>query len=178
MLDAEHQVVSRTGTEASMIKLYKRMEDGRLAYHEAWANGGSITEHWGIAGTRGERRSHRMKSRDEESEVERALMGAREAGYEEVDPDDERRLIVEYVISGMGTPADLEKRHRLEQCLNETLGWTGLGMCDGGSIGSGTMEVCCFVVDFDRSRAVVEETLKTTEFADYSRIYDEDGDAG
>jgi hypothetical protein len=164
--------------EVSMIKLYKRLADSRLAYHEAWADGDSIVEHWGIAGTRGDNRSHRMRSRDEEGEVERVLAAPRAAGYEEIDADDERRLIVEYVIDGMGTPADLEKRHRLEQHLNETLGWTGLGLCDGGSIGSGTMEVCCFVVDFELSKAVVEGSLKTTEFADYSRIYDEDGVAG
>src|SRR5262249_42675093 len=53
------------------------------------------------------------------------------------------------------------------------LGWTGLGNCDGGSIGSGTMEVCCFVVDFKIARRVIEDDLKNTKFADYSRIYDE-----
>jgi hypothetical protein len=57
--------------------------------------------------------------------------------------------------------------------MNETLGWTGLGNCDGGSIGSGTMEVCCFVVDFKIAKRVVEKDLKNTKFADYSRICDE-----
>ena len=73
----------------------------------------------------------------------------------------------------MGTPKDLEKRHALEERMNETLGWTGVGHCDGGSIGSGTMEVCCFVVDFDTAKRVIEEDLKGTKFADYSRIYEE-----
>jgi predicted DNA-binding WGR domain protein len=161
-----------------MIKLYKRAEDGRLAYHEAWVNDGAITEHWGIAGTRGESRDHAMKSPDEEKELEGILAEARRAGYEEIDADDERRLIVEYSVDGMGTSSDLEKRNRLEDHLNELLGWTGLGNCDGGSMGSGTMEVCCFVVDYARSKAVIEENLKGTGFADYSRIYDEDDDAG
>lgn len=43
--------------------------------------------------------------------------------------------------------SDLKKRTRLEDHLNELLGWTGLGHCDGGSIGSGTLEACCLVVD-------------------------------
>jgi len=115
-----------------------------------------------------------MKSRNAKAELERILASARKDGYEEIDPEDRRRLIVEYPIHGMGNSADLERRHRLEQHLTETLGWTGLGMCDGGSIGSGTMEVCCFVVDFDRAKAVVEKSLEATEFADYSRIFDED----
>ena len=57
--------------------------------------------------------------------------------------------------------------------MNETLGWTGLGHCDGGSIGSGTMEACCFVVDFDIAKRVIEKDLAGSEFADFSRIFDE-----
>ena len=70
-------------------------------------------------------------------------------------------------------PQPLLAGHELEDRMNETLGWTGLGNCDGGSIGSGTMEVCCFVVDFKTAKRVIEEDLKNTRFADYSRIYDE-----
>ena len=67
----------------------------------------------------------------------------------------------------------LKKRHRLEERMNETLGWSGLGACDGGSIGSGTMEVCNFVVDFETAKAVVVKDLEGTEFANFTRIYDE-----
>lgn len=73
----------------------------------------------------------------------------------------------------MGTDTDLDKRYSLQDRMNETLGWTGLGNCDGGSIGSGTMEVCCFVVDFGIAKKVIERDLRETEFADYTRIFDE-----
>jgi hypothetical protein len=73
----------------------------------------------------------------------------------------------------MGCGEDVEKRHRLQERMDETLGWTGLGHCDGGSIGSGTMEVCCYVVDFEIAKKVIENDLKGTEFEDYTRIYDE-----
>jgi hypothetical protein len=76
----------------------------------------------------------------------------------------------------METTAQLDKRHRLEDRLDDTLGWTGLGAVDGGSIGSGTMEVCAFVVDFDLAKKVIEADLAGTEFADYTRIYDEQHD--
>ena len=46
----------------------------------------------------------------------------------------------------------------------------------GGSIGSGTMEVCCFVVDFELAKTVIEADLKDTEFADFTRIYDEEAE--
>ena len=74
----------------------------------------------------------------------------------------------------MGTPEDVEKRTRLQDRMNDFLGWIGLGHCDGGSIGSGTMEVCCFVIDFDIAKSLIEENLVGTEFANYTRIYDED----
>lgn len=58
--------------------------------------------------------------------------------------------------------------------MDETLGWTGLGHCDGGSIGGGTMEVCCYVVDFEIAKNIVERDLSNTEFSDYIRISHED----
>lgn len=77
----------------------------------------------------------------------------------------------------MGTPGDVDKLDQLEYQLNEILGWAGLGKCDGNSIGSGTMGVCCFVVDFGIAKSVVERGLHGTPFADFSRIYDEDEDS-
>ena len=75
----------------------------------------------------------------------------------------------------MGTKSDVEKRHRLQDRMDETLGWSGLGHCDGGSIGSGTMEVCCFMVDFELAKSVIQADLEKSEFADYTRVYDENG---
>lgn len=80
----------------------------------------------------------------------------RSEGYNEISIDEHSTVLIEYPIDGMGTTQDLEKRYRLECRMNETLGWTGLGHCDGGSIGSGTMEVCCFVVDWQ----VAKKSLK------------------
>lgn len=80
---------------------------------------------------------------------------------------------IEYAVDGMGTGEDVEKRHRLVERMNETLGWTGLGACDGGSIGSGTMDVCNFVVDFETAKAVIAKDLEGTEFANFTRIYGE-----
>ncbi|HYX51974.1 MAG TPA: hypothetical protein VE783_00880 [Candidatus Limnocylindrales bacterium] len=43
-------------------------------------------------------------------------------------------------------------------------------------MGSGTMEVCCFVVDFEGAKAVIEADLAGTNFSNYTRIYDENED--
>jgi hypothetical protein len=51
------------------------------------------------------------------------------------------------------------------------LGWTGLGYCNGGSTGSGTMEVGCTVVDSEIAKKVIAENLEGSEFSNYNRIY-------
>ncbi|MBS0264153.1 MAG: hypothetical protein JSS02_19610 [Planctomycetes bacterium] len=156
-----------------MLKLYKRV-NLVLQYHEAWVNGAKITEHWGVVGERGTTAEHkRNKKLAEEENLEQVLAKPLVDGHAPVELDDHAILIIEFPVKDMGTRQDLNKRHALEERMNETLGWTGLGHCDGGSIGSGTMEVCCFVVDFAIAKRVIEEDLKQTKFADYSRIYDE-----
>lgn len=76
----------------------------------------------------------------------------------------------------MGENSDLEKRHALEDRLNEVLGWTCLGSVDDGSIGSEAIEVCCYVFDFAIAKQGIETVLSGSEFANFTRIYD-DGDA-
>lgn len=157
-----------------MEKLYKRIA-GKLHYREAWVAEKAIIEHWGVVGHRGEFAEHpKPKDISEEDSISSILERARNDGYAPFDEDEYRILLTEHSVEGMGNTTDLAKRHRLEDRMNETLGWTGLGHCDGGSIGSGTMEVSCFVVDFEVAKAVISSDLKDTEFANYTRIFDED----
>ena len=156
-----------------MIKLYKKV-DGRLQYHEAWLDEGVITEHWGAVGDRGLSREHPVPRRKSENAALREVLKlALDSGYEPIDDAQISIVLIEYEVDGFGTLSDLEKRHALEARMNETLGWTGVGHCDGGSIGSDSMEVCCMVVDAEIAKRVIEEDLKGTEFSDYSRIYEE-----
>jgi hypothetical protein len=160
-----------------VLKLYRRNPtDGRITrYHEAWVHGTKIMEHWGELGTQGESREHRRDARlGEDDNIRRVLQAALDAGYAPVDEDALQVVLVEYPIDGFGNAADLRKRHELEERLNETLGWTGLGHVDGGSTGSGTMEVSCLVVDADVARRVIAADLDDTPFAEYSRIFAEE----
>ena len=156
-----------------MLKLYKTTGD-RTLYWETWENNGVHTVHWGELGTTGQ--SKELKSsllKKAETDIQKEIDGLVQDGYAPADPEEVFVLMIEYAVDGMGSPEDLEKRHRLEDRMNETLGWTGLGNCDGGSIGSGSMEVCCIVVDFGVAKTVIEEDLRGTEFENYTRIYDE-----
>jgi hypothetical protein len=157
-----------------MLKLYEKI-DGVMNYWETWDNGdNSGTVHWGRLGQRGENKI--VKSgygEDFHDKIQNEINAKIEEGFRPADEDDLSILLIEYKVDGMGNQNDLEKRTRLQSRMDETLGWTGLGHCDGGSMGSGTMEVCCFVVDFDTAKEVIEKDLKDTEFSDYLRIFDE-----
>lgn len=159
-----------------MLKLYK-FTDTAKHYWETWEADGVHTVHWGELGTQGESKellsTASQKAEDSiQSEIHRLVA----EGYLPVEPEMQATLMIEYLVDGMGSGTDLDKRNRLIDRMNETLGWTGLGHCDGGSIGSGTMEVCCIVVDFATAKKVIEDDLRDTEFSDYSRIYDEDAE--
>jgi predicted DNA-binding WGR domain protein len=157
-----------------MLKLY-RFTDTKKDYWETWKNeDGSHTVHWGELGTTGQ--SKAVKSsflKKAETSIQKEIDNLVAQGFHPIAIEDHITLLVEYAVDGMGSREDVEKRHRLEEKMNETLGWTGLGACDGGSIGSGTMEVCNFVVDFEAAKAVIAKDLEGTEFANFTRIYDE-----
>lgn len=156
-----------------MLKLY-RLSPTEKEYWETWQEpSGGHTIHWGKLGTRGSSKtvtSSLLRSADKTLQSE--LGAAVSQGFAPIPPENHSILMIEYVVEGFGSEADLDKRHRLENRMNETLGWTGLGACDGGSIGSGTMEVCNFVVDFELAKQVIEADLANSEFSDYARIYE------
>ncbi|MCE3231372.1 MAG: hypothetical protein K0R76_569 [Alphaproteobacteria bacterium] len=157
-----------------MDTLYKNVQ-GKLNFWEAWnKDDNTAIVHWGVVGERGktkEVRSTFLSSHTKKIKKEREEQ--LQDGYKKISIDEQEVLLIEYKVDGMGTPEDISKRHALQNKMQETLGWTGLGHCDGGSIGSGTMEVCCYVVSFELAKRAIEKDLKDSEFSDYSRIYNE-----
>lgn len=157
-----------------MIKLY-RFDDEGLRYHEAWATLDGITEHWGRVGERGETREHpRPDGAHEQEALELVLAPARAAGFEPIEPERHAVLLVEYRVDPPeGTERGVELAERVEARLDEALGWMGLGHCDGYSLGLGTLEVCCLVVDDELAQEVIAADLAGSEYAHYTRIYEE-----
>ncbi len=159
-----------------MLKLYKNI-NGILNYWETWDNNGTSIMHWGVVGEKGETKNVASSGFFSSSKkiIKEEINKKLADGFSEIKEDEMKRLVVEYKVDGHGSENDLEKRVRLESKLKETLGWTGLGDCDGGSMGTGTMEVFCFVVSFQIAKQAIESALKDTEFSDYVRIYSGDG---
>ena len=130
-----------------MVKLYK-FEGGKVSYWEAWETDGQIILHWGELGERGEAQSIALKQNESSKTfIANEANKHRKEGYRELKEGEDHTVLVQYQVDGWGTPQDLDKRHEVENLLNECLGWTGNGHCDGGDIGSGTMNVCSLVVN-------------------------------
>lgn len=166
-----------TENSNSMLKLYKLI-DNQLHYWETWdKDEKSAIVHWGIVGETGQDKEVKggLFSNFRKT-VQKEIDEKLKEGYAEFNEDNYAFIEIEYKIDGFGTDNDLNKRHRLEEKMDEVLGWTGLGHTDGGSIGSGTMEVGCVVVDFVTAKKVIEEQLKDTEFGDFSRIFKMDNE--
>jgi hypothetical protein len=156
-----------------MLKLYSKA-DGKFRYHEAWTDDAGIIEHWGVVGTKGRTRSHPLtENLAESTQIRRLLAPLRATGFKPLRTNQHRTLVVEYKIRGFGSSNDVRKRYKLQERLGNLLGWLGLGHCDGGSIGEGSMEVCCFVVDFAVAEKAIIRDLRGSSFANYTRIYDD-----
>ncbi|MDJ0946528.1 MAG: hypothetical protein QNJ30_24015 [Kiloniellales bacterium] len=147
-----------------MRKLYKK--DGEdLLYWETWDDDGKHIMHWGTVGDEGETQAVRSGLfRDAEKTVAEEMARREQDGYAEIDEEDLQTVIVEYRIGTWEreeeVEAHLERRYEIQDLMDNALGWTGLGHCDGGSIGSGTMEVCCLVVDAKIAAPVMVQALK------------------
>lgn len=153
------------------FKLYKRSPN-EIEYREAWFSKGMVVDHWGICGDRGRTQPHPVANtamRQRWFEILRSR--ADELGFQPIPASKYATLIVQQPIAGHGTPEDLELRHRVEDYLHDLTGWLGLGHCDGGSIGSGSMEIFCHVVDFDIAHRAVTRELATSAYRTF-RVLD------
>jgi hypothetical protein len=150
-----------------MYKLYKREPD-RIRYHEAWDEDACVIEHFGVVGQAGETRQHDLApGADPDQLLEDLLKPSAMDGFEEVDDADLERVEVALPVVADG---DLERRHALEDRLDDLLGATGLGHCNGGRIDEQGMAAFCFVVDPTIARSVIKEDLRDSEFADFKII--------
>lgn len=151
-----------------MIKLYKRTEKECL-YWEAWdARKRLVTIHWGSLGKTGRNKNIRIpKGETVKTVLRRESEEPRANGYQEIDIEDHAQIIVQYKTKDeWGDTADLDKRHEVEGILNECLGWTGNGHCDGGDIGSGEINVFSFVVDPTLAKDAIVKALKKNKLLD------------
>jgi hypothetical protein len=143
-----------------MIKLYKN-NGTQISYWEAWKDKDNVLVHWGTLGQRGQTRKISCPGETAESFITELSKEPLNNGFVSIDLDGHFQLILQYRTESWGGVGDLEKRKHIDGMLDELLGWTGNGHCDGGDIGSGTINSFCFVVDPQlATEAIVAELRK------------------
>ncbi len=158
-------------TDLKMVKLYKK-SDSATYYFEIWVNEDkTLTIHKGKLGEVGETENLDTKNNDLSTDVLLAkyISEQKEAGYDEV--NDLTEFIVQYSYEKDPDEAELiEKRDYVESLFNNCLGWTGNGHCDGGDIGSATMNIFCYVVDKNIAIHTILEVLEEEDLLDNLKI--------
>jgi len=160
-----------------MIKLYRRLEEKTL-YWEAWENQGVVTIHRGVVGDKGQAREIQLLQGDGDGVVvinEEAIAPRRD-GFRELSEEEQISFVIQFRLDNWGSQEDLRKRHAVEDVMNECLGWTGNGHCDGGDIGSGSINVYCFVIDPVIAATSTIEWLREKNLAEGVVIAYEKGD--
>jgi len=89
-----------------------------------------------------------------------------EEPFDETSENEMDRIVIQYQIEGHGNGQDHDKRVAVENLLEECLSEGDLGNCDGGDIGSGTMNVFCFVSDAQKARESIIRSLRSSGYLD------------
>ena len=128
-----------------MKKLYKQFGN-ETRYAEAWVRDAECVYHWGVIGSEGESKTSSVGELSDAQAIDDVLKSAVQEGFAEIPRKQQFLIVLNYKTDGeWGNAEDLEHRQMIEESLNECLGWTGNGMCDGGAIGSGSMSVFSYV---------------------------------
>lgn len=153
-----------------MIKLVKEV-DNELVYWEDWKDDKTLTVHYGVVGDTGETEEVKLKLFEKAEKVMGRLAEEKlNDGYETVDEEELIELVVQYSYEENHMVEALEKRHMVEDLMNECLGWTGNGSCDGGDIGSGSANVFNYVIDVEKALNTTIEELSNKNLLDNVKV--------
>lgn len=92
------------------------------------------------------------------------------APQQEIGTGEHSTLIVQYRTEGWGSLQNLQMRREVESLLDDCLRATGNGYCDGGDIGSGTINIFLEVLDPHRAKDAVVETLRKARLLEGATI--------
>lgn len=130
------------------VKLYKK-ENSVFHYWEAWKTDGyTAVIHWGILGKMGEDIEIIEPSLNKfKKEINKLINQKINEGYNEISIEKQYTLAITFQLDNWGNIKDLERREELRKFISWDLGWTGIGRCDDGEIGSRTMRLFADVID-------------------------------
>ncbi|MBS8263957.1 hypothetical protein DYI25_05850 [Mesobacillus boroniphilus] len=153
-----------------MIKLLKQAEN-KTFYWEVWKDGRALMIHYGTVGDMGKTEEMKLPLLKKAEKVMNELAEVKIAeGFNQLDEEELTELVIQYSYSENEMQTALQKRHIVEDLMNECLGWTGNGSCDGGDIGSGTANIFNYVVDVEKAGQTVIDELKINDLLEGAKI--------
>jgi len=123
-------------------------------YREAWFNNGKLYFHEGKIGQKGILKTSDVPLQLAYKVIESFNNQAIRDNFVAMTSEHLKSLVIRFTVDGFGTSPQLAIRHELEDIIDEALGWTGNGRCNGGDAGSGTQQLDCQVL-------LVEPAIRT-----------------
>lgn len=145
--------------------------ENETIYWEVWQDGRTLIIHYGTVGDTGKTEEKKLPMFQRAEKVMEDLAEEKvNEGFEYLEEDELKELVVQYSYKENEMQAVLELRHCDEELMNECLGWTGNGSCDGGDIGSGTANIFNYVVDVEKAARTIIEELKNNNLLESAKI--------
>lgn len=154
-----------------MIKLVKQEKD-KMLFWEIWKEAEKILiVHCGCVGDTGEMYEIELYPFQRVEKEMKELADEQLAdGYKVLDEEELIEFVLQYDYTENQLEEVLEKRNQVQEIMDEALGWSGNGHCDGGDIGSGTINIFNFVIDVDKALKTILNELENQQLLDGVKI--------
>jgi hypothetical protein len=146
------------------LKVY-RTQNGITEYWESWSESGEAFIHSGKVGNPGETRKFNLKERGTAAQMIKEVEQIEKSGFKPRQMEDDAQIVIHYRLDRWGSVEDQQQRVAIEDLMTDCLRRTGLGYCDGGDIGSHTMNIFCEVVD-----AAIAEPIILNQLSEHNLL--------
>ncbi len=136
------------------------VDGSSILYRETWFDGTNIFIHEGRVGDRGKTRKVSADISLARTLVRSFQAQAERDAYFLVNPEFLTDITITLKTEGFGSADQLNIRHRLEDELDEILGWSGNGRCTGGDAGGGSLQIHCEAIVPHLAIASIQTVLK------------------
>ena len=131
-----------------------------IQYWESWNEGTEAFIRSGKVGEISEIRKFTMKDPRQASEMMKEIERVQNSGFTPREMEQMIQVVIHYRLERWGSTLDHDRRVKIEDLMNDCLIASGLGFCDGGDIGSGTINIFCEVVDAEVAERIIVDKLR------------------
>ncbi|MFM9402786.1 hypothetical protein ACKLNQ_12750 [Myroides odoratimimus] len=149
-----------------MVKYYKKDLLGNIVYKESWVEVDQqyCIIHWGKYGYQGKTKQMFLSEYASEQEYFKIFANeCEEEGYSLIPTEEMYQVVIQFPLaSTFGNKRDKWLQEKVEEYLNEYLGWRGVGHVDGFDIGGFKLNIFCKVVEPTKAVSCIKTCLKTS----------------